>query len=277
MFQYAAGKSLAQCHNTDLKIDLSFLNTNPNGAYTKRNFELSAFKFDTEIASESEIQKFNAKKTFFKKLSQPFFKQTSYHIANEKSMNFDSNFFSLPNNTLLNGFWQSEKYFEKIKTTIQNDFQIKSNLLSGIENYKTQIINTNSLSLHVRRGDYVALQSANDFHGLCSEMYYNNAVTLIKNKHAINTIFVFSDDIQWCTNNLKFDTTTIFVETNSHFCDLHLMSLCKHNIIANSSFSWWAAWLNKNEAKTVIAPKHWFHKNKPQPISLIPKNWLQIE
>src|SRR5690606_26072631 len=120
---------------------------------------------------------------------------------------------------------------------------------------------TTSVSLHVRRGDYVQLQSAHNFHGVLPLTYYKRAILLLKEKLERFTIFVFSDDLDWVRSNLQAETPVVYVDYRSDdktATDLALMSLCKHNIIANSSFSWWGAWLNRNPGKQVIAPKPWF-------------------
>jgi hypothetical protein len=128
--------------------------------------------------------------------------------------------------------------------------------------------------MHVRRGDYVTLKNAGEFHGLCSVEYYHAALKSIDAKEGAE-IFMFSDDIEWCRQNLKFDLPVTYVNNAFHpVWDMYLMSLCSHNIIANSSFSWWAAWLNTNPEKKVIAPEYWFTGKKTQSLDLLLAGWI---
>ena len=138
------------------------------------------------------------------------------------------------------------------------------------EKYKS-LFNKNTVSLHIRRGDYVNLS---DHHLLLDISYYKNAVNMFKN---IEKVVVFSDDIEWCKENLDIKNTE-FIENETDIVDLYLMSQCTHNIIANSSFSWWGAWLNKNDNKKVIAPKKWFgpKRNDLNDKDIIPETWIRI-
>lgn len=173
------------------------------------------------------------------------------------------------------GFWQTEKYFIHIEEKIRKIFKFREALLSKrtrqladeIRNFK------NPISVHVRRGDYMAIDSTKTF-GL---EYYNAAISLLRNMYAGEKLIVFSDDVNWCRENLCFDNM-IFVDWNrgvDSWQDMYLMSLCKLNIIANSSFSWWGAWLNNNKEKQVIAPLKWM-KEEPENSDIIPNSWIRI-
>jgi len=181
-------------------------------------------------------------------------------------------FRELPNpigsNYYLDGYWQSEKYFKESSELIREDFQPSEELLNKL--LLTPFIDTNTISLHVRRTDYIA---SNGYHPVQSIEYYQKAIETIGE---YDYIFVFSDDIQWCKDNLIFENI-VFIEGNTNIEDLYLMSLCKNNIIANSSFSWWGAWLNNNPDKKVIAPKRWFGDSaKLNESDIIPDNWIRI-
>jgi len=169
---------------------------------------------------------------------------------------------------LLDGYFQSYKYFEKFNdfiVSILNFDDICDNL-----NIKYPNIN-NYTSLHVRRGDYVNKQQ---FHSLLSNEYYKKALKIVDNKN----IAIFSDDIEWCKNNFDFIKNPLFINNSHDYEDLILMSMCKNNIIANSSFSWWSAWLNKNDNKIVIAPNNWFGPEyySMSTKDLIPQEWIRI-
>lgn len=278
MFQYAAGRRLAALHNTALKIDLSQLEANPNGAYTKRHFELGIFNFHPEFAVEGDLTPFKrfsgsrVRRVLFREL--PFLFKTAY-IA-ESGKDYNPSFEKYPTNTYLDGFWQNEKYFLSIEAIIRSEFSFKSPLDGTNLAIEQKIKNANAVSLHVRRGDYVTNKNANSFHGICSKEYYEKAVALLNKKEGGLELFVFSDDSAWCKENLRFDHATTYIDHNTgsnSYIDMQLMSLCRHNVIANSSFSWWGAWLNNHSNKTIIAPKNWF---VGQPDSICPANWIRI-
>jgi hypothetical protein len=131
----------------------------------------------------------------------------------------------------------------------------------------------------VRRGDYVTSPKTNSVHGTCSLEYYYDSFNLIEKQHKNSHYFIFSDDIEWCKQNLEFIKNKTFIELSANERDheeMYLMSQCKHNIIANSSFSWWGAWLNQNPDKMVIAPKKWFHDQQINTNDLIPDTWIRI-
>lgn len=173
-------------------------------------------------------------------------------------------------NLKLNGYFQSEKYFIHNKEKILELYCIDDFSKKEIEKKYGEILNKNTCSLHVRRGDYLGLIN---HHPPCSLSYYNQAI----NEFSNDTIFlVFSDDINWCKEVFTGDNF-IFIENNKDYIDLWLMSLCKNNIIANSSFSWWGAWLNKNENKKVVAPSKWFgNAISHNTNDLIPSEWKKI-
>jgi len=147
------------------------------------------------------------------------------------------------------GYFQSEKYFADCIEDIRKEFQFKD---------KLKIPEGNAVAIHIRRGDYVKLA---DIHLVCTPAYYENAIAYIQSHVENPTFYVFSEDLEWVRQNINIPSNSVFVDYNqdmpsSH--DMQLMSLCKHNIISNSSYSWWAAWLNKNPGKIVVAPDKWF-------------------
>ena len=161
----------------------------------------------------------------------------------------------LQNNIKLSGYFQSEKYFSMYRDEILSLYEVDDINLSYLKIKYNDILDNDTCSIHVRRGDYLSLQN---FHPTQSISYYQNAINQIGlDKHFL----IFSDDIEWCKNNFNFIPNKIYIEGNTDFQDLYLMSMCKHNIIANSSFSWWGSWLNVNKNKIVIAPLKWFGIN----------------
>lgn len=189
-------------------------------------------------------------------LSKYLIQLTNFKTVEEKSYKFDENIFNnLDDNTNLQGYFQSEKYFKNIENEIRNDFQFKEEVKKDcFEFIKDTSYKNQTISLHVRRGDYVGLQS---YHPLPSLSYYTTAISFFDEKIPI---LVFSDDPIWCKEQEIFSEDRFLIsENNSSEYDLCMMSLCSHHIIANSSFSWWAAWLSKSE--NVICPKQWFGVN----------------
>lgn len=177
------------------------------------------------------------------------------------------------------GFFQTEKYFNNLREILINDFELKTPLNSANKEFLKKISSTESIAVHFRRGDYTKKRVA-DKYGSCSVEYYKNAVNLIAEKiDKTPTLFVFSDDINWVKENVKFDFDTNYVDINSGkqgYFDLELMKNCKHNVIANSSFSWWGAWLNNNPEKIVVAPKIWM-KILDNDFDIIPATWVRID
>jgi len=280
MFQYAAGRSLALFHRTELLLDTSSLKGDSGGAYTARNYELVDFKIDAEIADKKEVVLFNFESskiiTKFKSLFPRFFKKIHF---NESQSFFHKQFFKLPKSTYLDGYWQNERYFSSIRGILINEFDIKEKSPA----YKTvlaQITSCNATSVHVRHGDYVTLTSANTLHGVLPLAYYSSAVEHFTKLDKNAVFFVFSDDLNWCREHFVFIKNLNFVDGSklglSSKEELLLMSHCGHNIIANSSFSWWAAWLNTNAGKNVVAPQNWFNSGQKQPEELIPKDWIRL-
>lgn len=276
MFQYALGKHLAVKNNTDLKLDLSFYNSQ-----NLRNYELQKFNIKEKIATKNDISSFllpenssisNKIKYNFCK----FFKKNQVVI--EKQFTFDSSVLGISSSAYLEGYWQSEKYFKSIEPIIRDCFQIKISPDLDNKALLIQIAKTNSISIHIRRGDYVNVENTNRIHGTCDLNYYNDAITFLSNKISNPVFFIFSDDIPWVKQNLMIPFDHHFVSNNidNDHEDLRLMSNCKHNIIANSSFSWWGAWLNKNRDKIVISPKHWFIDYTKNTSDLIPESWVLL-
>jgi hypothetical protein len=278
MFQYAAAKALAEFHGTDLRVDDAFLKADSGGKYTQRKYELNVFNADIKVLSESERKGIltNLINPWYRRLNRYFPFLFTYRWYQEKSQIFDTDFFNLGKNIYLNGYWQSEKYFIRIREILLSQFEFKEEFLNyNLECYD-KINSTNSVSVHIRRGDYVTLKEASDFHGVCSMHYYENAIRKIASLQPDSVAFIFSDDVAWCKSNIHFNIPVHFVESNSAYNDMFLMQHCKNNIIANSSFSWWSAWLNKNTEKVVIAPLQWFAKQNESSKDIVPQNWIRI-
>lgn len=179
-------------------------------------------------------------------------------------------------NELFMGTWQSQQYFEGAEDDVRKAFTFKEELLNEpTQKLRSAIEACNAVSLHVRRDDYLSTQYAQGFGGICTKEYYQNAIAFMKKHMDGASLFVFSDDINWCRENLDLDDAT-FVDCNhgeESWQDMYLMSRCKHNIIANSTFSWWGAWLNAYPDKIVVAPDKWWNGLKDD---VVPDEWVRI-
>lgn len=278
MFQYAASSALAHRLGAELKLDTS--------SYDKsllREYELDVFHINASLASIDEIVKLKyAKETLVERLARKIQKRPppfSDAVYTEPHFHYDQSFENLQNDTYLTGYFQSEKYFSLIQDLIRQELCFRSSLKKENKSMAEQISSSTSVSVHFRRGDYVNDLQTNSVHGICGLDYYQTAMQFISSKIAKPIFFCFSDDIDWAKEHITSDHPLIFVANNgpdSAFEDMRLMSMCKHNIIANSSFSWWGAWLNANSDKTVIAPRKWFKKEEYNTKDLIPNEWVRL-
>ena len=265
LFQYALGRRLAIEHGCPLILDDRALHSDP-----LRNFALNQFQINQPLAKPLSYP-LHGVGAHLNPLyrSLPF--TQSLTIANEKGFAFDPQVLEYESGTYLNGYWQSEHYFLPIRQTLLTDLALAKPLSTEQSKLAEQIVGVNAVSLHIRRGDYVSDSITNSYHGLCNLNWYHRAVNTIAQDVSNPHFYIFSDDYEWATKNLQLSHSNHFIEPQQdghESIDMHLMSLCQHNIIANSSFSWWGAWLNQNLQKRGIAPANWF-ANAPRTIRAI--------
>jgi hypothetical protein len=282
MFQYACGRSLAYHHQTELVFDISRLNKNHGGS-TIRQYALDIFNIQGKEISEAGLGKskpliYRILNTLSIKIRGKGIQTPAYFIENKFSYN--AGIEKISGNCFLSGYWQSPYYFQSIEYLIRQEFTFPNKLNRENSDWLNEIHNANSVSLHIRRTDFVN-NISHDIHGFCSMDYYREAINIICSKVNDPVFFIFSDDIEWAKQNLKVTHPCSFISGNKgskSYIDMQMMSACKHNVIANSSFSWWGAWLNSNADKFVIAPKKWFSDNKmnEQTGDLIPEGWIRI-
>jgi hypothetical protein len=272
IFQYSVARHLAILNNTNLFFDIDLL----SGESTQncRSFELEVFNIAGEVLDRE--------KHFSEEISRTGNGQF-VQVHEKEVFHFDESILKLRGNINLEGYWQSEKYFSGIRDTLLLEFIIKEQINKKNKKILDLINKCNSVCFHVRRGDYVTNPHTFSNHGLCSLKYYENATSLIVRNVQNPQFFIFSDDPAWCKLNLTFVSPSHVIDINppnKGYLDLILMTYCKHFIIANSSFSWWGAWLSDNKNKIVIAPKQWFKKeNKWNDYTkdLLPNDWIQID
>lgn len=282
MFQYATAKSMSIRNNDTFKLDISF--------YSKqdlRKFELNLLKIEENIPSIEEINKLRGKEGILYKIRKRLkirnkkpvsYKADSLLLNSAKNTEniFEEEIFLLKENLYLDGYWQSENYFKDVRDDIIKEFTPKDSISENAKIYLESINNENSVSLHVRRGDYIDNSMFKESGLIVTQLdYYKNAIKYLNKKVENPKYFIFSDDITWCKENFDFLDNKIFIDnTKSAIDDMVLMSKCKHNIIANSTFSWWSAWLNIYDKKIVVVPKIWYKTNLD--LHLAPKEWIKL-
>jgi len=282
MFQYAAAKALALRLKTELVIDLSFYELHRNKSWN-RSYELAVFDLKASVRNKNfkgvamcRLKEIFEKFTWNKENLLPFglFSDTC-------SLVYDSRFEQLKNGIALFGYFQNESYFQKYWEEIYGDFTFSQPLNEQNQRIANNILACQSVGLHIRRGDYLSDKNAAQTFANLSLDYYHAAIDYIRQRVENPQFFVFSDDIEWVKAQFS-DSSFHYVDSNSgkdSYNDMRLMALCKHTIIANSSFSWWGAYLNRNPEKIVIAPENWYkndEKNALAIANLLPRTWVKM-
>lgn len=263
MFQYACARAVAHRLDTSVVVDISSFELS---LQTKRRYALSEFYCGQQVVIY--------KNSWLEKVRSMLHKQG---IFSEKKYTYNHAITRVSDNTTLNGYWQSPKYFEHIREIIVHDFTPKKtpklppNILKLVRTKET-------VAIHVRRGDYITNQQAVKILGVQPISYYQNALKILNQQHQKCHYIVVSDDINWCRQHLKqlLDPSKVNYFSKDELTDMFLMTQTTHNIIANSSYSWWAAYLNQNNDKAVIAPKKWFKDKSYSTKDLFPNNWILV-
>lgn len=273
LFQYAFGRALSEKTGQRLYFDAEIFNKKKG----IRRYELNKFAREPNCSIPLYIRILislrHIAKRFLKKVDQigpvRFYDESHIFCFDEQVV-----YKCRAGIDYYDGYWQSPLYFNDIRSLLLKDLKLKLPPSSLSLSLSEVMQKENAVSIHVRRGDYVTSS-----HGLCSIEYYQQAVDLFVKEEKEVSFYIFSDDIPWTKTNLKIDQAPVhYVEHTSdliNYEDLHLMSICKHNIIANSSFSWWGAWLNEHPLKQVIAPKNWGIDGFDT-LDLIPKEWIRL-
>lgn len=294
MFQYAFAKALAVRYNTSFKLDASNYLSNEDA----RQLELNIFPNICEDAEESFLTKYLQGKKFpYRQLhsimsySPIDFVLKAGRVYFEKQHTMEEHLKYLTGNKekplfhkMFIGNWQNEDFFSDCASCIRESFVFKENLLPRTHSLVKQLESTcDSVSLHIRRGDYLSPQYSRFYNGICTKEYYENARRFIEERKQNPLYVVFSDDIQWCRSNMALPGKTIYVDWNTgvnSWQDMFLMSKCRHHIIANSSFSWWGAWLgNIHNDSITIAPERWYADETWQKEAgrfVAPDYWVKI-
>ena len=279
MFQYAAGRILSLERGVPLCLDISGFSS--YGLH--QGFELRRiFNCAAGIANEADMRDIlgwqsssHIRRLLLRKEMASFRRK---ELVVEPQFNYWPGIKHVPNDCYLVGYWQSEKYFSESVSQIRADFTFRQSLEGQNEKLAQQIISVNAVSLHVRRGDYATNPQTTTTHGLCTLGYYRQSIQYVAERVQQPNFFIFSDDIAWARDNLNIPHQCQYVDFNQgeeSYNDMRLMSMCKHHIIANSTFSWWGAWLNPDRDKIILAPKNWF-ANQTDTSDLLPQSWVKL-
>jgi hypothetical protein len=281
LFQYATARALALRLAVELYMDPQWFSAIAEGD-TPRVYELGGYKLEQKFADpESFALADDGQRP--SKLSRLLVRPPRKPLLTyyrQEGQGFDERVLHLPDDSYLEGWWQDERYFREIRQTLLQEIELKDPVAGNDAEWLRQIRDSVSVSLHVRRGDYVTNPAAREFHGLLGMDYYGAALEQLIELTGERDLelFVFSDDIDWCKRQLEFGYPTTFIDSgNSGAEDMRLMKRCRHHVIANSSFSWWGAWLGNHPEKVVIAPKNWFRDAAADAeTEIVPANWLRL-
>lgn len=265
MFQYATARNLSLKYKTGIILNTEYFLNIP-AKDVPRKYQLDLFNIDSQVQIKETLSPII-------KISQKILLK----VFGEKIQLFTAKLFlNLKLPAYLNGYFQSEGYFMEIRDALLKEFAIKKELSEEAKKIKEVISKSEAVCINIRRSDYLRPDYAKIF-GKYDRTYYEKAISYIKNRVANPLFCIFSDDPKWVKNEFKFDN--IIFAGNDILKDheqLYLMSLCKHNIITNSSFAWWGAWLNQNPNKIVIGPKQWLTNKTSEEMKILPKTWIQI-
>lgn len=272
MFQYALGRNLSLIHSVPFKIDLSYLKK-PNQSC--RTFRLGGFKIDVKEATEKEIRTY---RSTLQKVFDRFRPALKRKRILERSGSLEP-WVQDRSDGYFVGHWNDENYFKSSEEAVRKDFELRKPFGETAQKIANLIAaEPESVSLHIRRGDYVSIPKIAAVHLTLPLSYYIEAIKKIIEQKPNASFFISSDDIGWAKENFPKSYPVTFVSASDipDYEELVLMGYCKHNIIANSTFSWWGAWLNQNPQKIVIAPRQWFNNPNRGTGGLIPSSWLTL-
>lgn len=280
MFQYAAGLAVAWRRGSEVKFDTKWFDT----AHVHQGLELRrVFGLELPEASSTDLRKVLG--VCARPAVRRLVSRRLLRVLRPKALVIEPHFHywtgieHLPDDVYLQGYWQSEKYFSCIAGTIRQRFRFIEPLDSRNAALIDEMQSCVSVSLHIRRGDYYANPQAMRVHGVDLSEYYPAAVATMVEKTGAERFYVFSDDPQWVLEHLRLPVPYTVVDNNrgaASYRDMQLMSACRHHIIANSSFSWWGAWLNPRSDKIVIAPRRWFNVDDFDTRDLYCPGWLVL-
>ena len=281
LFQYAAGFAVARRLNCSLKLDLSRFEKGKE----KRQFGLSRLGFPLQIATKEELKSWRPIYRLPKWVMLQWGTPNAVYpkrVFFERDKFYEKDIKKIEAPIYLRGYFQSEKYFFDYGDEIRSLVQLEKVNSSHIQNILREIGKSQTVSVHFRLGDYVAGPTSYKFKGSCTPDYYLRAMALVRKIMPECQFLVFSDDLDQARKILPFDSRIMYVpgDPENPIEDLILMSRCHHHIIANSSFSWWGAWLNPNPEKVVIGPRRWLSREylrKWDLYDILPTDWITLD
>jgi len=280
LFQYALGRRLTYFNKVPFKLDVSYYRTSKS-----RNYRLHNFNIVENIATEDDLLAFGIvegrdSRTILGKTLENRKPIPKRHRIEERWSGFDPEILNASENVYLDGYWQSEKYFHEIAEVIRTEITPSQKLDKVNEDMASEIARAPSVSIHIRRGDYVTNPEINKVHGAGCLYYYNKCISEMALSIRDPHFYVFSDDVQWAKKNLILEHPVTYVDHNNEendFKDLYLMTKCRHHIVANSSFSWWGAWLGTNKDHIVFTPSRWLSPGRTDVREIIPEGWIKFD
>jgi hypothetical protein len=280
MFQYAMGRALALRSGASLKLDLSHYTVD-----RRRHYALGCFSIEAPPALDRDLARFGLSGKILpgrldriRRMVRARLAPADQPIIRERGCRFDPVILQLQGAAYLEGYWQSEKYFLDQTDIVRREFT-GDGLDPDNARVANQIDAVNAVSVHVRRGDYVGDATANRYHGTCSLDYYRAAIDYVVARTPSPHLFIFSDEPAWVRTHFPRELPSSIVDINPPergYRDMQLMARCRHHIIANSSFSWWGAWLAAAPGKIVVAPRRWFNVDSIDTRDLVPDDWVRL-
>jgi hypothetical protein len=282
LFQYALGRTLALQHRTELLFDTSLLyNRVPEKTKTFYQYELDLFEPPARIATAEDFPQYSSRFSTRNRLTR------GLHLLNlrlhglryvmQRKFEFDPRVLASPDNVYLDGYWQTEKYFRAVAPQIRADLAFRHKLGPEARRMHDRMQATNAVCVHIRRGDYLEILG---HMGVVGSDYVQSGIRLLAERFSGLHFYIFSNDPKWCIENLRIAAPHTFITPenagNNDREHMMLMSSCRHFVIANSTYSWWAAWLSPHPEKVVIGPKQWAadpHKNTSD---VLPEGWLRL-
>ncbi len=280
LFQYAAVRRLAQHKGVDFALDITEYQTR-----ARRVYRLGLYNIHERLATPEEILRAQgqpqpgllARVWRQRKRLVPYYRRSV--VTERHPYHFDPRMLDLPAECYLLGYWQNEGYFAPIADALRAEFVLKAPLSAPSAALTREIEATEAVGVHVRRGDYAHNPGILKRHGLCSPEYYQTCARQILRQQPRAVFYVFSDDLQWAAENLDLGGPRVLVDHNGperDYEDMLIMSRCRYFIIANSSFSWWAAWLSNRPDKQVFAPSRWLASAQDGASGIVPAGWGRV-
>ena len=277
MFQYAAARRLALASGSSLVVDLGWFAHEARRYRTPREFELGRFGLrarwvtlpprTVEAWERGEAARLGLRR-----------RRLSVLRDEGAATRVDQRVLAAPDDVLLAGYWQSERYFMEVSDVIRADFSFRGTPPAPYAELLRVARAPTSVGVHVRRGDYVDDPVANAFHGTLDARYYREAVERIAERSGDIHVLLVSDDPEWAAGHLHFDhqVTNVSAAGGDAVDELRVLAACTHHVIANSSFSWWGAWLAEREGQIVVAPRRWFRDAAIDTSELLPLRWIRL-